>query len=541
MTHTFDEQPENQITPNLFEQQQFATRQAQITPRPFEDQPTTPQSFALPAPPTPRFFAQELVAVQETQRMTAVSQPLSAEPVHTARKRRRKWVYMLSLLLILLLAVGALPVQGYMRNWLTPPAKATPLLQHLLHPETSEMQSPDAQDTASLFMNAMMQKNWPVLWSMLDPDAQKLWQGEQEFTHFEQAKFGKINLQGYTLGKSMMNKPWLDPDTTQVYSQAATVPVSMQASAPVGWLTSPSNQALKQGLFQQTSFALIQDRQKHWKVMLAGPADLDAPVLVPANAPATHSLVPIFMYHHISSQPTHNLLDYSLTVTVPDFNAQLDWLQQQGYHAITMTELADNFYYGKALPSKPMILSFDDGYADVYNYALPALLAHHERGVFYIITGMIGGRYMTWDEVRALARSGMQMEDHTVHHPDLGILSPGLIQNELQVSKSTLESELNMPIQFFCYPTGEPFHHASIALRKLVVTDLFQDGYLGATLDPAAFNSTIQNSYVPYQMPRVRVSGGETLSEFEGILSTTLANDHYRLLHLNPTRYVQAA
>jgi hypothetical protein len=94
---------------------------------------------------------------------------------------------------------------------------------------------------------------------------------------------------------------------------------------------------------------------------------------------------------------------------------------------------------------------------------------------------------------------------------------------------------LHEPIQFFCYPTGEPFHHDSLAEQKLVLNDLFQDGYLGATLDPSVFNSALQNSQIPYQMPRIRVSGGETLSEFTGILAVTLAQDRLRLLQLGKT------
>ena len=449
------------------------------------------------------------------------------------RKRRRWWLYGLALLLVLLLALGTLPAQALIRNWFATSARTSAQLQRILHPDTTACQSSDLNNTVNLFMDAMLQKNWAVLWSMLAPGAQQLWQNEQDFTHFEQAKFGALTLQSYSVSPVLMSHPWLDPDTTQVYSSAATLFISLQASAPADLLTAPSNQALSQGLFGHTPFALVQDNRHAWKVALAGPADLDAPVLVPAKAPITHLLIPIFMYHHVSSAPTHNLLDFSLTVTDADFNMQLDWLQEQGYHSITLTELFDRFYYGKVLPPKPMILSFDDGYADVYQNALPALLAHHYRGVFFIITGMIGGRYVTWNEVRALARSGMQIASHTVHHVDIGRPPAGLTtQSELLNSKGTLEAQLQEPIQFFCYPSGEPFHHDSLSERQVVLQDLFHDGYLGATLDPSVFNSTLQNSQLPYQLPRIRVSGGEDLAEFEGILATTLRLDQSRLQQL---------
>lgn len=448
------------------------------------------------------------------------------------QRRRRRVLIVLALSLLVLACLGILIGPPLVRNWTTPASTPNAALQHLLHPAVTPSNSTAISGTVDHFMSTMQQKNWSALWGMLSPDARRLWQGQQDFVHFEQTKFGPLTLQSYSQDQAAISTPWLDPDSTRVYSSAAVLRVSLVVSAPAGLLTAPSRQDLNRGLFKETLFALVQNGQ-NWQVAIAGPADLDAPVLVPARLPVSHLIVPIYMYHHVSSLPTHTQLDFGLTVTIADFNAQLTWMQKQGYHAITMTELFDAFYYGKALPSKPMILTFDDGYADVYTYALPALLAHHYRGVFYIITGMIGGNYMTWSQVRDLERSGMQIGSHTVHHINLGAPPEGTTtQAELVKSKAKLESELKKPIQFFCYPTGEPFHHDSLAIQQIVLKDLFEDGYLGATLDPFAFDSALQNSALPYEMPRIRVSGGETLGEFEGILSATLRTDAARLKEL---------
>ena len=468
-----------------------------------------------------------------TQIMEAVNRPsvLAEQPTQPLRiKRRGRWLLSGLCLLLALVIMAALLGPSALNWWFSPQAPNS-ALGALLHPKTRLVRSAAITSTVDLFMQTMLQKNWPAMWSMLAPDAQHLWQNEQDFTHFEQAKFGALTLNSYTMvGQAVLSHPWLDPDTTKVYNSAATVQVSLQATAPPGLLTGPSDQALNHGLFQHTLCALIQDHKQTWKVLVAGPADLDAPVLVPATPPVSHLIIPIFMYHHVSSLPTHNPLDYNLTVTTTDFDAQLTWLQQQGYHSITMTELFDTFYYGKALPAKPMMLTFDDGYADVYTYALPALIAHHDRGVFYIISGLIGGNYMTWDQVRTLARFGMQIASHTVHHVNIGQPPGGLTtQEELVTSKTTLEAELDQPIQFFCYPVGEPFVHDSLAERQIVLKDLFVDGYLSATLDPRALNSALQNSQWPYQLPRIRVSGGESLEAFIGTLTFTLQADAQRL------------
>lgn len=445
------------------------------------------------------------------------------------QKRRRRLLLVMALALLLLVCLGLFVGPPLVRSWSTPATTPNAALQHVLHPALAPSNSTVISSTVDRFMSNMQQKSWSTLWGMLSPDAQKLWQGEQDFLRFEQNKFGALTLQSYSQDQIVISTPWLDPDSTHVYRSAAILHVSLLASAPAKLLTAPSQQELTQGLFKETLFALVPNGSS-WQVVIAGPADLDAPVLVPAKAPVSHLIVPIYMYHHVSSLPTHNPLDYGLTVTTADFDAQLTWMQSQGYHAITMTELFDTFYYGKALPAKPMILTFDDGYADVYTYALPALLAHHYRGVFYIITGMIGGNYMTWNQVRDMDRSGMQIASHTIHHINLGAPPAGTTtQAELVKSKEKLEAMLKKPIQFFCYPTGEPFHHDSLAIQQIVLKDLFEDGYLGATLDPFAFNSALQDSALPYELPRIRVSGGETLKEFEGILAATLRADAYRL------------
>ena len=400
------------------------------------------------------------------------------------------------------------------------PTVVVPVQQVPIAPTPSQASLIDSVTVG--FMDAMMHKDWGHMWLMLAPAAQQLWRGENDFIHFEQAKFGSLTLVSFKEAAAQMQLSWLDPETTQVYPDVATQQVSLAATAPRGLLTGPSNAALDSGLFNNTLFALLPDH-RNWLVLVAGPADQDAPVLVPASPPATRLLVPIFMYHHVSNQPTTDTLDYNLTVTTTDFNAQLTWLQQQGYQTITLTELFDALYYGKALPAHPMILTFDDGYEDMYTDALPTLLAHHYRGVFFIITGMIGGRYLTWDQIRVLESYGMQIGSHTTHHINVG-QPPAwtTTQKELVVSQATLQFQLGQPIQFFCYPTGEPFHHDSVYEQQIVLADLLADGYIGALLDPFTFDSAIQDAQTPYQLPRIRVSGGESLQAYMGILNVTL-------------------
>jgi len=430
--------------------------------------------------------------------------------------------------LLVSIVVGGSAIEGWFSQNFRHNNSPSTVVQ-INHPLPTPTQPSLIDTTATHFMNAMLRKDWASMWLMLSPSAQQQWQGEKDFIHFEQAKFGSLQLTSYINTPAQMHNTWLDPDTTQVYSNVEVLHISLKASAPQGILSAPSNIALRKGLFNNTLFAMVY-YQFNWRILLAGPADPDAPILVPASPPRTKLLVPIFMYHHVSNLPVRNYLNYGLTVTATNFIYQLDWLQQKGYHSITQTELFDALYYGKVLPTHPMILTFDDGYEDVYTYALPALLAHHYRGVFYIITGMIGGNYMTWPQVRNLAQDGMQISSHTIHHVNVG-QPPAwtTTQNELLVSKQTLEAQLKQPVQFFCYPTGEPFHNDPVYEQQIVLADLFKDGYVSATLDPFSFDSVIQNAQTPYQLPRIRVSGGESMQLFTSILNSTLNIDAYRM------------
>jgi peptidoglycan/xylan/chitin deacetylase (PgdA/CDA1 family) len=424
-------------------------------------------------------------------------------------------------LLLVSVMIGRSAIEGWFSYNFVRNESPTPVVQ-VYHQLPNPTQTMLIDTAANSFMYAMMHKDWATMWSMLSPDAQQLWHGEKDFIHFEQAKYGSLIFNSYSDGSAQVQNTWRDPDTTRVYADVATMRVSLEATAPHGLLSTPSTLALSNGLFNNTLFALVR-HQGSWRVLVAGPADPDAPILVPASPPTTKLLVPILMYHHVSNLPVRDYLDFNLTVTTTSFNAQLTWLQQQGYHSITMTELFDALYYGKALPAHPMILTFDDGYNDMYTDALPTLLAHHYRGMFYIITGFTGGNYMTWEQVRTLAQDGMQIASHTIHHVNVG-QPPAWTstQNELLFSKKTLEAQLVQPVQFFCYPTGEPFHHDSLYEQQIVLTDLLNDGYVGATLDPFSYDSAIQNAQTPYLLPRVRVSGGESAQLFISILNSTL-------------------
>jgi len=224
------------------------------------------------------------------------------------------------------------------------------------------------------------------------------------------------------------------------------------------------------------------------------------------------------MYHHVSSTVPADPLQFGLTVTTADFGQQLDYLRSHGYTSITLADLFDAMYHNGPLPPKPVILTFDDGYEDAFTDAFPLLQERGFKGTFAIVTGFVGSPgYLTWEQIKAMAGAGMEFASHTVNHIDLNIASEETIRDELASSKRTLEEQLRRPVDFFVYPSGEPFRSGSEARQQAVIGLLGETGYVGALL--AGPSSKVQDPKLPYQLNRLRISGGESLETFVALLS----------------------
>lgn len=377
--------------------------------------------------------------------------------------------------------------------------------------------APNPDETARRFLDAFLHGQFQALWGMLHPDAQALWPSETTLADFLTRKFGNLPVRSFVLGPSTLVRSFVDPQTTTAYTSVALVPASLLIASSSNALTPPSEQAVLTGLFGHLPIAEVKSAGL-WRVLEAGPLDREAPLVVPTKAPALKALVPILMYHHVSPLPTKNRLEFGLTVTEADFQQQMDYLAHTGYHPVTLTDVFDFFYYQVPLPAHPIVITFDDGYEDNYLYAFPILKAHHFVAEINIITGMIGGWYLTWDQIREMAAWGIAFGSHTIHHVSLAAVSPATAAQELRDSRQTLESQLGQPIQFFCYPSGEPFHHGTPERQQLITNLLYQDGYVGALLDPPP-SSALQDPAHPYELNRIRVSGGEGLTEFISILT----------------------
>ena len=383
-----------------------------------------------------------------------------------------------------------------------------------------------AETTAQQYMTALFDHHYGTMWSLLHPQVQAIWPSETAFTTYWQNRFKDYTLQKFVQGNTHWLHRWVNPETMIAYKQVLELPVSLQLvpdPAIQQHSLAPPEDVHPEQLFQHLPFIVqrvtssAKGTSPHWLVLSGGPADLEAPILPPLQPAFTTVQVPILMYHHISDIVPTTILGSSLTVTPTAFSKQLDYLKQQGYHTITFNQLFDALYYGGPLPHHPIILTFDDGYDDAFHFALPILQAHGYTGMFYIITGKVGWvSYLNWQQISNILAGGMQIGSHTVHHVDMGSLvlySTALAQHELQASQAALQNHLGITIQQFCYPSGEPFHHGSLAARQQIVALLASDGYVGATTDPG-ISGIVQSSQAPFVLLRIRVDGRSTQQFF---------------------------
>jgi peptidoglycan/xylan/chitin deacetylase (PgdA/CDA1 family) len=207
----------------------------------------------------------------------------------------------------------------------------------------------------------------------------------------------------------------------------------------------------------------------------------------------SHSSIPVLMFHRVlpeaAEQPAHGIW-----VRESEFARQLESLHRRGFKAITFREY-DQFLQGeKPLPGRPIILTFDDGYADNYTVALPLLQKHGFAAVIFAVTD-IHRRTNFWDaeekpaplltpaQLQELHRSGNEIGSHTVTHPRLTTVDAAVARNEVASSKKQLEDMLGTEVLSFAYPYG--------ALSSSVKEMVAEAGYryaAAADTGPTAFH-----------------------------------------------------
>lgn len=177
-------------------------------------------------------------------------------------------------------------------------------------------------------------------------------------------------------------------------------------------------------------------------------------------------MIPILMYHQIGKPWARGTPYRGLTVATSSFKRQMHWLRRLGYQGLSMAELMP--YLRGEKTGKVIGITFDDGYANVLENALPILADCGFTATNYFVVRQLGGSNV-WDHDEGVPKTilmdkqgllewsaaGHEVGSHTLNHPVLARLSPELAINEISQSKDELEQITGKPVTAFCYPFGK--------------------------------------------------------------------------------------
>lgn len=231
----------------------------------------------------------------------------------------------------------------------------------------------------------------------------------------------------------------------------------------------------------------------------------------PSPLPTRQRVVPILMYHRVDYvQASTPAPTKALTVRPEDFRHQMKWLKRHGYHTITQRSLFNALMCGDHLRRKPIVVTFDDGYRDVYRYASPVIEHLGMHATSYLITERISGddrSFLSWRQVRRFEKRGVEIGSHTVSHASLTALSDAGALAELVRSRKKLERKLDHRVPWLAYPYGDYDARIERLSKKA--------GYkLAVTTDWGS----LQSAQRPFALKRLRILDSTGVSGLAAML-----------------------
>lgn len=212
--------------------------------------------------------------------------------------------------------------------------------------------------------------------------------------------------------------------------------------------------------------------------------------------------VSILMYHMIGDMKNN-----SAVMTEDNLRIQMQYLKDHGYHPITMQELYDYVTKGEKLPSKPVCITFDDGYLDSYTIVYPMMKEFGYPWTLFLITDDVGKSYnrMTWEQLKEMAASGaVTIANHTLSHPKLHNLpTRAEKENEIIGANKALKYHLGIDNLWFAYPYGDYDDEVIDICKKAGIK-------LAVTTDAGRVHV---GSY-PYDLKRVYIGNNVSLARF---------------------------
>ena len=231
--------------------------------------------------------------------------------------------------------------------------------------------------------------------------------------------------------------------------------------------------------------------------------------------------VPILMYHQVADSG----VAFPWRIAPDVFAAQMRWLADNGYTVISLGDFVSAWSRG-AVPSRAVVLTFDDGHVGVLRHAVPVMRRHGFPFALFLATGSIGTpqfpwlaswltdtdpeeyRPLTWDEVRSLDPDLATLGSHSVTHPHLGLLDRKRLAWELSTSRRTIEQETKRKVWALAYPGGiERYGDHSLDTRRA----LGAAGYACGLVSEIGCNGVDAD---PLRLRRLSIEAGDTVETF---------------------------
>ena len=214
--------------------------------------------------------------------------------------------------------------------------------------------------------------------------------------------------------------------------------------------------------------------------------------------------IPVLMYHKIGDDK-----DNDAVIREDLFREQMKFLKDNGYNPLTMDQLYDYVVNGAAVPEKPVVLTFDDGYADTYSIVYPIMKEYGFAATVFINPGDVGTR-LTWDQIREMHKNGITISNHGFQHIEMGQLSEAKQIENITKAQEALAKEVGIKDNpWFCYPYGDKNEFTDAATKKA-----------GIKMSMAMKSGWAHTGDNPYNILRVWIGNAVDIKHFEERIST---------------------
>ena len=248
--------------------------------------------------------------------------------------------------------------------------------------------------------------------------------------------------------------------------------------------------------------------------------------------------VPVLLYHGLWTDSAQlqgrSAAEAHYWLRAEEFAAQVCRLAAYGYTTVPLNALLPDSVGPQ--PPKPIVLTFDDGWASDWRVAVPILRRLGWRAELFVTVDWIGRPgFMTWEEVGEAAAAGMGIQSHSLSHPDLAQISSVQLRSELAASKAILEQRLGRAVEFFALPGGTGRMANLIQLARTA-------GYCGLCTSQVGLNQPGMDPFRLRRIPITRMTSYATLEAWvqgKGLSSLALRRTVSRFARrcLGPTLY----